>query len=190
LAGDFDYVAEAIRQIKAEYADLSRRLAALVMVGTVSQIDGDKEKLTLLDSDPSTGEPFTSPMVRRADPAGARGQGRKERSRSVLGEPRFLINPGGEIGKHSRTLSYGPTDESAEPQGDDGFARVFSEGSTSIAIRDGEIRLTVGGTTVSITAEGVSQTGGYRRHDGKNVGKDHKHGQVEPGPGLTGDPVA
>lgn len=189
MAGDFDFVADVIRQIKADQADLSRRLAALIMVGTVSKVDGDKEQLTLLDKDPSTGEPFTSPMVRRADPAGAKGQGRKERSRSVEGEARLLINPGGEMGKHSRTLPYGPTDESSEPQGDDGFARVFTEGSASIAIKDGEIRLKVGDTTVSITAAGVDQTGGYQKHDGKNVGKDHVHSGVLPGGANTGAPA-
>ena len=42
MSGDFDFVAEAIRQIKADYADLSRRVAAMVLVGTVSKIEGDK----------------------------------------------------------------------------------------------------------------------------------------------------
>lgn len=183
-----ELIAEEIRALRSENEDLRRRLASVVMIGQVKQISGDKVKLEFDEKDPSTGQPFRSPMIRRADSAGANGQGHKERRRPVLGETMMMISPNGEIGKHSRALPYGPTDESAEPAGDDGFARILSDGNASLAIRDGEIRIKVGGTSVSITSAGFDQTGGHQKHDGKNTGKDHVHGGVLAGPANTGIP--
>lgn len=183
-----DYVAEIIRALRADLEDTRRRLASTVMTGRVVEVSGDKVRLEFDEKDPSTGEPFRSPLVRRANSAGLEGQGHKERNRPVVGEVMALISPNGEIGRHSRALPYGPTDDSGEPSGDEGFARVFAEGNASIALKNGEIRFKVDGTTVSIKGEGLEQTGGHQKHDGKNVGKDHVHGEVTPGGSDTGVP--
>jgi hypothetical protein len=184
----FEYVAETIRALRADLEDTRRRLASMVMTGRVIEIKGDMVRLEFDETDPSTGEPFRSPLIRRANSAGREGQGHKERNRPVVGEVMALISPNGEIGRHSRAIPYGPTDDSGEPAGDEGFARVFAEGNASIALRDGEIRFKVGGSSVSLTGEGFEQTGGYQRHDGRNVGKDHVHGDVTPGGSDTGVP--
>jgi hypothetical protein len=36
----------------------------------------------------------------------------------------------------------------------------------------------------------MKAAGGRLEHDQRNIGKDHKHGQVQPGGGKTGDPEA
>lgn len=183
-----DYVAETIRALRSELEDTRRRLASTVMIGRVVEVSGDKIRLEFDEKDASTGEPFRSPLVRRANSAGSEGSGHKERNRPVVGETMALLSPNGEIGKHSRAIPYGPTDDSAEPAGDEGFARVLSEGNASLAIKDGEIRIKVGGTSISVTNAGFDQTGGHHKHEGKNTGKDHVHGDVTPGPADTGIP--
>lgn len=188
MSADLQFIIETMRAQASQLEDLRRRLASVVMVGQVDQASGDKQRVVFDEKDASTGEPFRSPMLRRASAAGKDGNGHKERNRPVIGETVAVINPNGEIGKHSRVIPYGPTDESGEPAGDEGFARVFSEGNASIAIKAGEIRFKVGGTTVTVTAAGFEQTGGHHKHDGKNTGKDHVHGEVTPGGADTGVP--
>jgi phage baseplate assembly protein V len=46
-----------------------------------------------------------------------------------------------------------------------------------------------GGVTVKVTADGVAITGGTVTHDGKDIGKTHKHTGVTPGGALTGVPA-
>lgn len=199
-----DQIAEVLRGHASKIEDLSRRVASVVMIGQVKQTSGDKLRLEFDEKDPSTGKPFQSPLVRRANSAGVNGTGHKERNRPVVGETMALISPNGEIGKHSRAIPYGPTDDSAEPAGDEGFARVWSEGAASISmsgneirlrvgsatvsIKNGEIRSTVGGTEMLHTPDGLDQTGGHHKHEGKNTGKDHIHGGVFPGGADTDVP--
>ena len=58
----------------------------------------------------------------------------------------------------------------------------------SIAIKDGEIRIKVGGSTWTFTASGFDQTGGHHKHTGKNTGKDHVHGGIVAGGDNTDVP--
>lgn len=46
------------------------------------------------------------------------------------------------------------------------------------------------GQKVEWTKEQTVTTDGKIKHGDKNIGKDHKHGQVQPGGGKTGDPEA
>lgn len=63
-------------------------------------------------------------------------------------------------------------------------------GNEVIAVRDGEIEAKVGASSVKVSAAGVDINAPYLRHNGVNVGSDHKHpinsGSSAPGP--TGDP--
>lgn len=189
MSQDLQFIIETMRSQASQLEDLRRRVASVVMVGQVDQVSGDKQRVVFDEKDASTGEPFKSPMLRRASAAGKDGSGHKERNRPAMGETVAVINPNGEIGKHSRVIPYGPTDDSGEPAGDEGFARILSEGNASIAIKGGEIRLKVGATTVTITAAGVDQTGGHHKHEGKNTGKDHIHGGIVAGGDNTDIPA-
>jgi hypothetical protein len=201
---DTDFLAETIRQLRGDLEDARRRLASTVMIGQVVERQGEKVRLEFEEKDPSTGKPFRSPMIRRASASGKDGTGHKERNRPALGETMALISPNGEIGKHSRAIPYGPTDESGEPAGDESYPRVFAEGNATVAIKAGEVRVKVGGATLTITdgkleiaiggvtwtltANGWDQTGGHHKHEGKNTGKDHKHGGITPGGSNTDIP--
>lgn len=186
---DIEYVAETIRTLRSEVEDLRRRLASVIMVGQVSEISGDKVRLTFDDADASTKEPFKGPLTRRASAAGNAGAGHKERNRPAMGETMAMLNPNGEIGPHSRLIPYGPTDDSGEPAGDEGYPRIFSEGNASIAMKAGEIRMKVGGITFTVTDGEINITGGTIKHDGKSIDKGHVHGGIVRG-GSNTDPPA
>lgn len=181
-----DAIAEILRATRADLEDTRRRMASVVMIGRVVERSGDKVRLEFDAADPSTGKPFRSPLVRRANSS---GETHKERNRPAMGEIMALLSPNGEIGRHSRAIPYGPVDDSQEPQGDDDFPRVIQEGNARIAIKDGMIRITVGGTTWTFTPQGFDQTGGHHKHDGKNTGRDHVHGGVVKGGDNTEAPA-
>lgn len=74
-------------------------------------------------------------------------------------------------------------------------------GDATITVQDGSIVLTAGGQTFTVGGAGATSSGRIRgddglevtgapfTHNGKNVGDDHHHSDVEPGSGTTGDPV-
>lgn len=66
---------------------------------------------------------------------------------------------------------------------------VLTFGGSTLTFSEGGLEVKVGGTTYKLADGGFDQTGGYQKHDGKNVGKDHKHGEVQKGAAQTGDPV-
>ena len=51
------------------------------------------------------------------------------------------------------------------------------------------VHVVVGGTSFTVSAAGVDFTGGYVRHNGKDIGDTHKHGGVLHGGEQTDVPV-
>jgi phage baseplate assembly protein V len=62
-------------------------------------------------------------------------------------------------------------------------------GGTLMTLDASGVKIEVGGVTVKVTADGVAITGGTVTHDGKDIGKTHKHTGVTPGGALTGVPA-
>jgi hypothetical protein len=169
-------IAEMFRAMRSDLDDARRRLASVVMIGKVVERDGDKVRLEFDEKDPSTGKPFRSPLLRRANSA---GNGHKERNRAAMGEVMMMVSPGGEIGRHSRAVPYGPVDESPEPEGDDDFPRVIQEGNARIAIKDGMIRVTVEGKGFELTAAQLQMIGVFKAEGGSRPA--HYVGGVDDG---------
>lgn len=65
---------------------------------------------------------------------------------------------------------------------------IVTFGKSIMTFSEEGLVVRAGGLTFKFTADGFIQTGGKQEHDGKNVGKDHKHGQVQTGGSKTGDP--
>lgn len=61
-------------------------------------------------------------------------------------------------------------------------------GGATIVTQDSDITLTVGGVSFKVSSSGVDITGGTVKHDGKNIGKDHKHTGVTAGGAISGPP--
>jgi hypothetical protein len=193
------------RELAKQVADVRTRMNRLVMIGTVEKRDGQKVRLKLAEKGEGAEEDFLSPLVPIGRPSGKNGGGHSQFTRAGLGEPFLLLSPGGEIGEHSRALHAGhtadnpaPGDEAAdsdvETYGDWKIEKKnglkVSAGSVSFDLSPAGLTLSVGGSSFAFTAAGFAQTGGSQTHDGRNVGQDHKHTDVQPGGALTGEPAA
>ncbi|MFA7416124.1 MAG: phage baseplate assembly protein [Rhizobium sp.] len=51
------------------------------------------------------------------------------------------------------------------------------------------VHVVVGGVSFTVSGDGVDFTGGYVRHNGKDIGDTHRHGGVTPGAAQTDVPV-
>lgn len=79
-----------------------------------------------------------------------------------------------------------------------GDAGIYNEAGDKVILRrDGNVEIAsgasvqvvVGGVSLTVSPAGVDIEGGYVRHNGKDIGDTHKHGDVTPGGGETGVPV-
>lgn len=61
-------------------------------------------------------------------------------------------------------------------------------GGTKFRFTKDSIELTVGDKTFKIDSSGFKFTGGSVEHNEHDIGRTHKHKDVEPGGGLTGEP--
>ena len=78
-----------------------------------------------------------------------------------------------------------------------GAAGVYNEhGDSILVLPDGTISVkaagsvvfSVGGVTMTLSAGGLAIEGGEVTHNSRNIGHDHKHTDVTPGAGLSGEP--
>lgn len=105
----------------------------------------------------------------------------------TIGERVLLISPTGEPGR-GLILPGGYTDQFPAPHNQGGEKRV-AIGDVTVTQTGSALVIKAGGVTVEISGDGLKVTGGIVEHDGKNIGKDHKHLGVEPGAGITDVPV-
>lgn len=181
-----DDVLKAIAGLTKQVADVRRRMNLIVVPGVAKEAKGQRVKLDLKAEGAS--ETFDSPLVPIGRPSGKNGGGHSVYTKPGIGEPFFLISPGGEIGPQSRALHAGHVDDQPAPGTAENDSDVETVGNLKIEKNGSGFKITAGGTVFSFTAAGFSQTGGTQTHDGKNVGKDHTHTGVEPGGGNTGAP--
>lgn len=79
-----------------------------------------------------------------------------------------------------------------------GDAGVYNESGDKVIVRrDGTVEIaagaalqaSVGGVVFTVSPAGVDITGGYVRHNGKDIGDTHTHGGVTPGGSETDVPA-
>ena len=142
------------RDLRKRLAALERRVATLLMVGTAETNQGAKTKVRFDDAG-ADGQPFSSPFLSQASHAGKNGQGVSEFTKIGQGQPVIVLSPGGELGEHSRVMPFGPVGDHPSPGSAEQDGRVITIGSATVAIKDGEIKFTVGGAGVTITAGAI-----------------------------------
>lgn len=99
----------------------------------------------------------------------------------------LLISPTGEPGQ-GLILPGGYSSKFPQPH-DKGAESFTIIGGVSIKQTGEAVTITAGGVTVEISGAGLTVNGGRVEHDGKNIGKDHKHSGVEPGGSITDVPI-
>lgn len=168
---DDERVIRAFRTMLKTMDDVQRRVSTMVIAGRVAEVDGDRVRLELGPAS-SSGRKFLSPWVQVQEMAGATGS----RFPVAVGDPMRLLSPNGDLGPQSLAIRDGYTQDAPSPA--EGGELALAHGGCAIRIRDGVIRL-----------EGaVEIEGDHLTHNQRNVGHDHKHKGVQPGPALTGEP--
>jgi hypothetical protein len=162
--------------------ELGRRVNGSEWRGKVSHVDpGKKMARIVIGKDPDGAEQY-SPWLPYSQVAG----GLKVHAPPTVGQTMTLRATSGDI--YQGTLEAFHWNNDNQSPSDSGDENVLTFGDVRIALTSGGITLSAGGATFSFSGDGFTQTGGQQVHDGKNVGKDHVHKAVMPGPALTGEP--
>ena len=171
-------------------SDTDRRLAGMIRVGTVTAVDAGAArcKVSLGGNTETAWLPFPSPR------AGAI----QVWAPPSVGEQVVVASPGGDTAQGLVIASLA-SGGSPAPSSDGGAFVVEIGGSTVTITADG-INLVSNGSVVDITAGGVAITGDVTiagalavsgsgvTHNGTNIGDTHVHGGVAPGGANTSTP--
>lgn len=154
-------VADVNRRLIRRVVELERRLACVVLTGTVAEIDHAKRRLRLAVGTNASGNPVLSPWVRWAE---AGGDGLlKVHVPPKKGVLMTLISPSGTIGEGSVAHWATYTDGNQAPSQADDTA-VLQAGSVEVHLKESgalllkasqSITLDVGGDAITITPEEI-----------------------------------
>lgn len=138
------------QDLRKRLAALERRVNALIMPGVAEANQGSKTKVRFDDAG-ADGKPFSSPLLQQASHSGKNGGGVSRFTKIGEGMPVLVFNPGGEIGPHSRVMAGGPVDDQPSPGAAESDGDVLQVGNATIAVKDGETKISVGGSSITIT---------------------------------------
>lgn len=195
----------SVEKRHAEITDLKRRVSNSVLVGKVSAVDHKKHRYRV-----KVGQLETDwlPMI------APRNGGTRTYSSLTEGEQVMVVSPAGDTAQAVIMGSVATEERQAADKGnihrtiyDDDTVTEYDHDSHAMAvtIKTGSAKVTVagaefshtdegwtfkvGGVVVTITANGIEQTGGHIIHNSKHVDDHHRHEDVMPGPALTGVPA-
>ena len=133
-------------------AELERRLANKKRTGLIAEVDAEKGLARVrLSTDPQTGQPYLSPWIPWKEVS--MGQIKTHFPPSV-GEQVEVVSETGDLTDALIETSI-PSNQNARPH-DKGGEAMIKNGSTTILITDGEVRITAG----KIVLEGATHLGG------------------------------
>ena len=189
------------RDLRKRLAALERRMNTLILPGTAEANQGGRTKVRFDDAG-AGGKPFSSPMLPQASSSGKNGQGVSSFRKIGIGQPVYVVSPGGELGKHSRVFPAGPVEDHPSPGTAEADGLVETIGNATVAVKDGKTTLSVGGANVEIVDGAITLTaaeirlvgnvtidGAGVRHNAKNIGDSHVHGGVLTGAAMTTEPA-
>lgn len=163
-------------------AILEQRLASMVRHGPAAEVNAAEGWVRLNLGEGEDG-PLLSPKINYAQMAG----GLKLHAPPTVGQNMTIIAPNGDMRQAIAVpMTWSDQNESPSDKADE---NVLTFGSVRIALTDGGVKVTVGGFSIDITGAGLKALGGKIEHDGKEIGSTHRHRDVEPGAGQSGEPV-
>jgi phage baseplate assembly protein gpV len=186
-------------ELASRVADLERRFSGVFRHGTVEEVDPAKQIVRVKFGEDKDGKPFLSPWVPYAQIAGAL----KVHTPPTKGQQMSTMSPTGDwMQAVALPMHWSDQNQSPSQNGDE---NVLTYGNVRATIKDDLVRVVVGGCTLEVTSAhvkieiggvthtidsgGLTTDGGRIEHEGKNIGKDHKHKDVQSGGSLTGHPV-
>lgn len=182
-------IASLIEQLEAavdRVAAMETRLASMIAVGPVEERDKDKGiRLRIGGTDD---EPMLSPWIKPPDHSGVT---------SYLpdkGQQYMAIAAGGDH-EQAGLIPLTHSKEKPNPAADEKDTVFYNRNGVRFSEKDGVVTikaktvfLDADGAKAQLTSEGWKHLGGKVEHDDKNIGKTHRHGEVEPGGGKSGPP--
>lgn len=169
-----------ISQLEGSVVDLQRRLNNVMREARVIEVDASTGTAVV---EAQGGKTKKVPWLQRAGTI-------RDWDPPTPGERVVLLSPNGDPGR-GMILSGGYSAEFGQPHDQPGEAfRTVGEGSDLFAgdRRVIEHQLIILRGTIRLEGP-VDVVGPKLHHNGVNVGDDHRHRDVEPGPGLSGTPL-
>ncbi len=163
-----DAATEEIRRLHKKVAAADRRIALQALPGKVAEIDPDKRRLRLRIGKSATGKDILSPWVRWEEAAAG---GMRIHSQPAIGEQMVLWSQSGTVGPAS-IARPGTYDKDHEAPSKSTDTAVFERG----------------GSRMEMGPQGIRFFGPTFEHNGRYIGEDHVHTEVEPGGALSGPP--
>jgi Phage P2 baseplate assembly protein gpV len=147
------YIGDELRILRREIVRLNRKLAKQKLPGKV--VARGKGKVTLdLGEDPETGKKLMSPEVRVQSISAGKF---KFFVLPSIGEQMYLESASGVIGADS-IATFGCFDnDNPQPEMEDDEMLLMA-GQTRLSIKDGQLKISVGETSLTLTPEGLSAT--------------------------------
>lgn len=141
------FIGSELRLLRRENVRINRKLALQRMPGKVAQRDGNARKVRLeLGEDPETGEKILGPWIRVQSTSAGKFKGFVM---PAIGEQMYQESPSGIVGADTLATFGAFDDENKHPSQEiDQF--VFENGSTRLALKDGELTLAAGGSILSV----------------------------------------
>lgn len=179
-----------------EITDGERRSADAIKFGIVKEVDYAKARARVIigDEEDPDGHLHTGWL-----PFGSlRARGDREWHPPESGERVVVLSESGEV-QNGVVIPLGLYSDEDPPPGDRAglWRKTFADGgkieydrATGGFVVEGksDVTLKVGGVTLKVSASGVEITGGTVKHNGKSIGDDHKHTQVQSGGAVSGPP--
>ena len=185
----FDKLIDAVNELQESlvkaHADIAKLRAEgdrKLRVGKVTDVDTKKHLYRQEIGVDDEGNPVKSPWRPYSQEAGKR----KRHSPPSVGQQMLLVSPGGDFSQ-GVGIPWGWSNDNPSPSTDDDQVETFG----SVKIRnDGKgFSISIGEVSLSVSSAGVAFKGGKVTHNDHDVGAAHKHKNVQPGGGFTGETV-
>lgn len=172
-------------KLAARVADLERRVKGMCRQGTVEPgtVDAAAGTCRLRLGDDPDGSPYLTGPIPYAQTGGAV----KVHNPPSDGQQMVAMSPDGDL-RNAIAQPMGFSDANASPSGA-GDQHVVTFGVVTITMAGDGLVIAVGGVSVAVNSAGFHVTGGAVDHNGTNIGDDHAHSGITPGPEDTGPPV-
>lgn len=176
-------LADLLGDMYRRIAELERRHDGMIKRGRVVEVDPENARVRLRLNEESAPEPFLSPWVPYAQIAGAL----KVHTPPSVGQQMAIFSETGDLQQGLAVpMTWSDKNEAPSKQGDE---HVVTFGSFKAVLKEKELTVSVGDVSVRIHEGGVAFTNGRVEHDGRNIGTDHVHGGIMPGPSNTDVPA-
>lgn len=144
------YIGSELRKLRKENVRLNRKLALQRIPGKVVARKGRMVQLDI-GEDPETGKRILSPWVRVQSLSAGKF---KAFVLPSIDEQLYLESPSGIVGADSLATFGSFDDENRQPDQDED-EMVIEAGQTRLSVKDGELKISVGGTSMTFTASGL-----------------------------------